>query len=473
MTFSSCWEHNRFNENGTWIASIVAILCLAVGGLVTAHIGRLVQDVIVSQHQQDALATLSAARAQLEGQIGAAVSLGKGFRGYVNQDHLTEDEFARFSSELIDDTQVVRSVALAPNNIIRYLYPLEGNEKAVGLDYRLNNDQWPSIREAITSRSVVVSGPVTLVQGGRALLVRIPVFPPAYPKQPVAERDYWGVATLVIDEANLVKESGFAAKMAGYDFAIISHQRLGEHENLVFGDDMLPGKDAVSLPVDFPGTLRWKLLSYPVDGWNTHGQEVWMTRVLGGVTSLVIAAMAFLLVHEVFKVRGMALHDALTGLPNRRLLEGRMQQLASMTGRTRSSFEIFYVDLDAFKPVNDNFGHTIGDQLLIEIGHRLRREIRQTDMVARVGGDEFIVLTQGGMTGEAKQSFQDRLNAQLCLPFESGELKIAVSASIGYASFPRDAGTIADLMRVADARMYDQKSQNRPSFSSAALPSPG
>lgn len=473
MAFGSSWEHTWFNTSGTWIASIVAVLCLAVGGLVTAHIGRLVQDVIVSQHQQDALATLSAARAQLEGQVGAAVSLGKGFRGYVIQDHLTEEKFARFSSELIDDTPVVRSVALAPKNVIQYLYPLEGNEKAIGLDYRLNNDQWPSIREAITSRSVVVSGPVTLVQGGRALMVRIPVFSPAYQKQPVAERHYWGVATLVIDEANLVKESGFAAKMAGYDFAIVSQQRLGEHEILVFGDDTLSGKDAVSLPVDFPGRLRWKLLSYPVGGWNTHGQEVWLTRVLGAVTSLVIAAMAFLLVHEVFKVRGMALHDALTGLPNRRLLEGRMRQLASMTGRTRSSFDIFYVDLDAFKPVNDNFGHTIGDQLLIEIGHRLRGEIRQTDMVARVGGDEFIVLTQGGMTGKARRSFQDRLNVRLCAPFESGDLKVEVSASIGYASFPRDAGTIADLMRVADARMYDQKTQTRSSISSAVSPSVG
>lgn len=470
MAFSSSWEPTRVKAKGTWIASIVAGLCLAVGGLLTAHIGRLVQDVIVSQHQQEALATLSAARAQLEGQVGAAVSLGKGLRGYVIQDEFTENEFARFSSELIDDTPVVRSLALAPKNVIRYLYPIEGNEKAIGLDYRLNNEQWPSIREAITSRSVVVTGPVALVQGGRALMVRIPVFPPSYQKQPLSERPYWGIATLVIDEANLVSESGFAAKMAGYDFAIISQERLGEHENLVFGDDTLLSKDAVRLPVDFPGTLRWKLLSYPVDGWNTHGEEVWMTRILGVVTSLVIAAMAFLLVHEVFKVRGMALHDALTGLPNRRLLEGRMQQLVATAARTRSNFDIFYVDLDAFKPVNDNFGHTIGDQLLVEIGHRLRGEIRQSDMVARVGGDEFIVLTQGGMTAKARRSFQDRLNARLCTPFESGDLKVDVSASVGYASFPRDAGTIADLMRVADARMYDQKTQNRLPISPAVPP---
>ena len=473
MAFSSFWEHTRVNASGTWIASMVAVLCLAVGGLVTAHIGRLVQDVIVSQHQQEALATLSAARAQLEGQVGAAVSLGKGLRGFVIQDERTDDDFARFSSELIDDTPVVRSLALAPENVIRYVYPFEGNEKAIGLDYRLNNEQWPSIREAISSRSVVVSGPVALVQGGRALMVRIPVFPPAYQKQPIAERRYWGVATLVIDEAHLVKESGFAAKMAGYDFAIVSQERLGEHKNLVFGDDTLLSKDAVKLPVDFPGNLRWKLLSYPVGGWNTHGEEVWMTRFLGAATSFVIATMAFLLVHEVFKVRGMALHDALTGLPNRRLLEGRMQQLVASTGRTRSNFEIFYVDLDAFKPVNDNFGHTIGDQLLIEIGNRLRREIRQTDMVARVGGDEFIVLTQGGMPGKARRDFQDRLNARLCMPFETGDLRVDVSASIGHASFPRDAGTIADLMRVADARMYDQKTRNRPALSSAMSPSVG
>ena len=174
--------------------------------------------------------------------------------------------------------------------------------------------------------------------------------------------------------------------------AIVDKNRLGASGSPVFGNADVAAHDFVSLPLHLPGGLQWELLGYPDLGWASSGNEVWSTHLVGGLISLIFAAMAFFLVSEVYKVRLMALHDPLTGLANRRLLEDRMQQLVAMAERSRSGFEIFYVDLDAFKPVNDDYGHSVGDLLLIEVGDRLQSEVRLMDTVARVGGDEFIVF---------------------------------------------------------------------------------
>lgn len=446
------------HSKGLWAAVAVAICSLIGGSLLTSHVAGLVEDIIAAQHQQKALTKLSEARTRLEGQVGSAISLGKGLRGYVIQDELTQDEFSKFGSELIDDVPFIRSLGLAPDNIVKFIYPYSGNAAIIGLDYRLIPKQWPSIEKAMESRSSVLSGPVEMVQGGRHLMVRVPVFPPAYPKQPIAERSYWGVATLVLDEGELFAAAGLSEVSDGYRFAIISSEQSDSGPTPIFGDGELVHSDAVSLPLVLPGDKKWEILSYPVAGWLIDSKEVWMTRILGMVVTLIISTMAFLLIQEVAKVRTMALHDPLTGLANRRLLEDRMQQLVAMADRNGSGFEIFYLDLDAFKPINDSYGHAVGDKVLMEVGYRLQFQTRQTDTVARVGGDEFIVLTPGAMKEEERKGFLNRLADQIAQDFTLPGASIGLSASIGFASYPKEAGTIEDLLRIADARMYNQKS---------------
>ncbi|WP_346893603.1 diguanylate cyclase [uncultured Roseibium sp.] len=457
------------HSKGLWVAVAVAFCSLIGGFLMTSHVAGLVEDIIAAQHQQKALAKLSEARAHLEGQVGAAISLGRGLRGYVIQDELTQDEFSKFGSELIDDVPFIRSLSLAPDNVVKFIYPYEGNAAAVGLDYRLASGQWPSVKKAMESRSSILSGPVELVQGERHLMVRVPVLPPAYPKQPIAERPYWGLATLVLDEKALFKAVGLSEQADGYRFAIISSRQSASGPTLIFGDSELVHSNAVSLPLVLPGDDKWEILSYPVGGWLIDSKEVWMTRILGIVVTLILSTMAFLLIQEVSKVRAMALRDPLTGLANRRLLEDRMEQLVAISDRNGSGFEIFYLDLDAFKPINDGYGHAVGDKVLMEIGNRLQFQTRQTDTIARVGGDEFIVLAPGAMKEDERQGFLKRLMDQTCQDFTLPGATISLSASIGFASYPKEAGTIEDLLRIADARMYNQKSRRSASAQSAVL----
>jgi diguanylate cyclase (GGDEF)-like protein len=450
-------------SNGTWAASIVAAVCFLAGIAVTAHVGQLVRNELISQHKREAVASLSEARARLEGEISRTVAHGLGIRAYVAQfveKPFDMEDYRDIAVELIEENPSIRSIGLAPNNILRAVFPLEPNQAAIGLNYRMNTAQWPAIREAMLSREVVIAGPLELVQGGRALLIRVPIYPAAFPGQPMKDRSYWGVATLVLDEEGMLATAGIKDIINDIRLGIVN-KRTVDADNMVFGSPSLLEKDHVSLPLHLPGGLDWELLGYPETGWSSAGNQVWVTQLVGSLISLVFGAMAFLLISEVYKVRSMALHDPLTGLANRRLLEDRMHQLAAMCERSGSGFEIFYVDLDAFKPVNDNYGHSFGDMLLIEVGQRLQSQVRQSDTVARVGGDEFIVLTPGNMRRQERDAFQKRLGEKASQVFEYSGARIDVKASIGSASYPGDAGTVEDLLRVADGRMYAQKAKSK------------
>jgi diguanylate cyclase (GGDEF)-like protein len=450
-------------SNGTGAASIVAAVCFLAGIAVTAHVGQLVRNELVSQHKRQAVAFLSEVRARLEGEINRTVAHGLGMRAYVSQfvdQPFDMEDYREIAAQIIEENPSVRSIGLAPNNILHAVFPLEPNRAAIGLNYRMNSAQWPAIRQAMVTRDVVIAGPLELVQGGRALLIRVPIFPASFIGQPLKERSYWGVATLVVDEEGMMTTAGVSDLMNGLHIGLVNRSALAS-SNMIFGSPALLEKDHVSLPLHLPGGLDWELVGMPEHGWSSTGNQVWITQLLGSVISLVFSAMAFLLISEVYKVRSMALHDPLTGLANRRLLEDRMHQLAAMCERSGSGFEIFYVDLDAFKPVNDDYGHAVGDQLLIEIGRRLQNQIRQTDTVARVGGDEFIVLTPGNMRRREKDTFQKRLSEYVTQAFEYSGTSIDVKASIGTASYPADAATVEDLLRVADGRMYAQKAKSQ------------
>ena len=136
-----------------------------------------------------------------------------------------------------------------------------------------------------------------------------------------------------------------------------------------------------------------------------------------------------------------------------------MGQLANLSDRSGLGFQVFFVDLNAFKPINDEHGHSVGDEMLVEIGRRLRLATRRADTVARVGGDEFVVLTPGLMSEPDVAQFSRRLAAAVSEPVVIDELTIAVRASVGIASYPKDANTIRELLDLADTRMYAQKKE--------------
>lgn len=161
---------------------------------------------------------------------------------------------------------------------------------------------------------------------------------------------------------------------------------------------------------------------------------------------------------------GLAHYDQLTGLPNRTLLMDRLNQAISVANRTSRAISLLFVDLDEFKPVNDTYGHSIGDKLLKEAGERLLSCLREGDTAARIGGDEFvIILLESDL--ERAITVAHRILGTLRVPYEFGKKTISnISASIGIAIYPDDADEVDSLLAVADKAMYDAKKSGKNRF---------
>jgi diguanylate cyclase (GGDEF)-like protein len=165
----------------------------------------------------------------------------------------------------------------------------------------------------------------------------------------------------------------------------------------------------------------------------------------------------------------LALRDALTGLPNRVLLADRLEQALARASRSssdeppdgRGNLVLMFVDLDGFKGVNDRLGHHAGDELLIQVGRRLRAELRGADTVARLGGDEFTVLCEGVADDGAAMALAARLGTELAKPYLLEDGRADVSAAVGVAVARPGREDAAGLLRRADAAMYAAKRAGR------------
>jgi diguanylate cyclase (GGDEF)-like protein len=169
------------------------------------------------------------------------------------------------------------------------------------------------------------------------------------------------------------------------------------------------------------------------------------------------------------KLEHRALHDELTGLPNRRLLEDRLGQTLAAANRWQTMVAVLYLDLDGFKLVNDTLGHSIGDQLLRQVADRMRRRIRAADTLARIGGDEFIVIAPDLHSPQDARVLAHDLMAELVEPFHMNDHELTLTASVGISVYPEHALHPEELIQQADTAMYVAKGagKNRASFYTA------
>ena len=165
----------------------------------------------------------------------------------------------------------------------------------------------------------------------------------------------------------------------------------------------------------------------------------------------------------------LALHDALTGLPNRRLLLDRLITLLLHAKRTQQRIAVMYLDLDGFKKVNDSFGHDCGDKLLIMAAERLHYAAREEDTIARLGGDEFMVVI--GDIAEFADVDRPATNIIRALsePYRIDGEVISVTASIGISFYPDDGVDVDDLIRRADQALYEAKHAGKNRYSTSRL----
>ncbi len=163
-------------------------------------------------------------------------------------------------------------------------------------------------------------------------------------------------------------------------------------------------------------------------------------------------------------------HDVLTDLPNRELFHDRLETALLAARRDHERLSVLYIDLDRFKEANDTFGHDAGDTLLCETARRIRGCLREADTVGRLGGDEFAVLLHGIHHPKDALAVAEKIHDTLNSPFELGDHRLQISSSIGIAVYPEHGEDRKQLMRYADAAMYEAKKQGRHRRSVAGMP---
>jgi diguanylate cyclase (GGDEF)-like protein len=211
--------------------------------------------------------------------------------------------------------------------------------------------------------------------------------------------------------------------------------------------------------ITIAGFLGWAGVFVVAPGLGTVLPKLQLESEVWNLPKYVVAVgmILLLLEEQIEHNKYLALHDELTGLPNRRLFHDRLANALERARRTGSQTALLLVDLNQFKQVNDTLGHHVGDQLLKRVGTIFSDRVRRSDTVARTGGDEFCIILDDPISRQGAERVGNSLIELLGEPLELGNETLHIGASIGVAVFPEDAIDAEGLCVAADRRMYDSK----------------
>ena len=238
---------------------------------------------------------------------------------------------------------------------------------------------------------------------------------------------------------------------------------VGRHIGSLIPDAaaLMTRPDSAAAPV--PGIRRREMMAYRMDE-SAFPVEIAMRELVDDGGSWQIAYIRDITDRKAHHdaLEHQALHDALTGLPNRTLLYDRMHDCSYRARRTGDRFALLVVDLNRFKEINDTLGHHIGDLVLQQVAARLTKLLRTSDMIARLGGDEFAILLSPVLDRFAVTNLSERLKRALDAPLLCKGLTLDVNASVGAAIFPDDGTDMTELLQKADVAMYVAKNAGLP-----------
>lgn len=265
----------------------------------------------------------------------------------------------------------------------------------------------------------------------------------------------------------------YQASPDGQDFIITAFNRAAERTENVHREDIL-GKNVVEV---FPGITEFGLLEvfrrvrqtgvaehFPVSFYQDEKIAGWRENYVYKLPNGEVVAIYDDVTKEKQaeeRLHYLAHHDVLTGLPNRALFTDRLQQSLVTAKRGKAHLALMFLDLDKFKPVNDEFGHDVGDLLLKEVAKRLQNCVRESDTLSRIGGDEFAILLPSIETEQDAMRVAEKILHALVQPFELAGHSIHISSSIGVAVYPEHGKNDKLLIKNADIAMYHAKSGGR------------
>lgn len=362
-------------------------------------------------------------------------------------------DFERVAATVLDDPSI-RNVLLAPDGIVSHVYPLEKNEKVIGLNYFSEGAGNQEAVAAKESGQLVLGGPFDLIQGGQALVGRYPVYLGEH-----TEANFWGLVSVTLNYPQALEGAALEQLQSqGYAYEIWRISPETGQKQIIASSCYDYSKNAPF--IEYPMQIlnaNWYFRLSPVRSWYQY-PETWILSFAGLVISLLTAS---LVAHNQdlrqmkAELEDLTYHDALTRVLNRR---GAYKALERLMTDSIQPFVLCYLDLNHFKKINDTYGHSTGDKMLQHFVNVVQRHLDDSHIFARIGGDEFLLVCTGHANKKETILFLERLyiDLQEKVVFaggESGEL----SFSAGMAVYPADGDNIDDLILLADKAMYDDK----------------
>lgn len=315
-----------------WALVVLVSAMIVLGTLVADRFNN--QRAVEAQRAQ-LLQDMALLRAGLEGNLSANLAAVRGLVAVISAEpDISSERFELIAARIFQEHLQLRNIGLAPDLVIRDIYPREGNEAAIGLDYRATPEQWKAASEARDRGSLVLAGPLTLKQGGEALIGRIPVFASD-------SGDFWGLVSAVIELKAFLQAAGLPANDPDGNIGIRGRNGKGAEGEVFFGNPEVFAQNPVIAPVLVPGG-SWELAAVPRGGWRQQAENAVWLRGAGVLLALLMFAVGSMAVHQhllhldqetrlrgLFELSpvGIALNDFDTGV----FLEGNAA-LAASTG---------------------------------------------------------------------------------------------------------------------------------------------
>ncbi|MBR7888743.1 EAL domain-containing protein [Marinomonas sp. A79] len=446
------------------IISIIAFVVIVVLGLSWV---QSTHQAIVSQ-QQLLLNSITRTQASaLERKLSSAFTSAQILAYEVEQNNGETSWFEGYADTLIDSIGGIESLQLSPQGIISKIYPIEGNESAIGLDI-LNSPAFKKEASlSVRNQTMFVIGPIELIQGGIAVISRAPAF---LHKGTEQER-FWGFSSAIIYLDNLLEATQLhSLEDEGYQYRL-TRKNTATKEDITLASSEVPLAD-IHAVTD---------LVLPVGTWSLNvsrgsialaGAQKNIGYFLSLIVGLLLSAALYAILIQPLKLREqvkaktaelqeLAYRDPLTGLKNRRFIQDTLpKSLRGHQKRGRVS-AFLYLDLDNFKRINDTIGHDVGDQVLTVIANRLDKFKRTSDLVVRLGGDEFGLLL-GDVTNKKQVSQRaDQILQSVRRPVILRSKEYVLSTSLGIAMIPEHGRDLVTLMQNADMAMYHAKLEGK------------
>ena len=339
-----------------------------------------------------------------------------------------------------------KNVTIYPNGIVKYIYPMEGNEKAIGDNILEMEDRIYEANLAIETCEVIVSGPYAFSEGGEGFIARKAIF---------KNNEFWGFVGVLLDKEMLTEKLNIDD---GY-YSGYKCQLTATVNNLdtiiVSGHKEFHSEDAKWIEIELlNGT--WAFGVDKVDSAMPYDNLV-LQALLGFAISFILAVYIEKVSNRLKKVQAEICIDKLTGLYNRKILDNLHKDFTTKN----LEYSVMFIDLNDFKPINDTYGHDIGDRVLVNFSQRLQDLVRDTDFVVRMGGDEFLIVIPLLKNPEFLEKFCQRLESIIIEPLIIDDISLNLTLSYGYAVSNKDGENLQQVIVKADNNMYTQKHKNK------------